>query len=91
MKNNVYREGKVHVRAEKCGTCIFRPGNLMRLAPGRVEAMVKEACAKESAIVCHATLDTDKNAVCRGFFDKHGGDTLTLRLAQMQGVVKEVV
>jgi hypothetical protein len=87
-RGNAFRGGKVHVKAEKCATCIFRPGNLMHLDPGRVAGMVAEAKRKDSAIICHSTLGTRKNAVCRGFFDSHG--TIPLRLARIMGNVEEV-
>src|ERR1017187_5870798 len=52
----VFRDGKVHVCAEMCETCIFRPGNLMNLSEGRVESMVQEATKRDSCIPCHETL-----------------------------------
>jgi hypothetical protein len=85
---NAYRNGKVMVCEKQCTTCIFRPGNLMRLAPGRVENMVKNAIVEQSAIICHDTLDGD-NAVCRGFFDRHKHDTV-LGMAERLGVIEEV-
>lgn len=74
MTGYVFREGKVHVQQRKCITCIYRPGNLMCLNPGRREAMQAEAIADGGVIICHNTLDGD-NSVCRGFFDvaKHEG------------------
>jgi hypothetical protein len=87
MTGNAYRDGKVHLMAEKCPTCVFRPGNLMHLDPGRLAEMVRESKANESAIICHSTLDGD-NAVCRGFYDRHA--TATLQLAERLGVLKEV-
>ena len=83
----IYREGKVHVMRVMCSTCIFRPGNLMHLQPGRVAGMVKEANAAESAIICHSTLSGDQ-AVCRGFDNLKS--TFPLRLARAMGVVCEV-
>lgn len=79
-RHNIYRDGRVHVRAEMCPTCIFRKGNLMQLRAGRVRDMVDEAKGHESAIVCHATLGTDSNAVCRGFFERY--PTTPLQLAE---------
>ena len=35
----VFRDGAVHVRAEQCTTCVFHPGNRMRLPPGRLAGM----------------------------------------------------
>ncbi len=60
----------------------------MHLNPGRVAEMVKDAKAKESAIICHSTLGTGAAAVCRGFYDHHG--TIPLRLARIVGNIEEV-
>lgn len=62
----------------------------MRLEPGRVEGMIAEATANQSAIHCHSTIyrdDTDR-AVCRGFFDNH--PTFPLQLAAAMGIIEEV-
>ncbi|KYH44795.1 hypothetical protein ATK17_1753 [Branchiibius hedensis] len=85
MTGNAFREGKVHVVADRCGTCIFRPGDPMRLAPGRVKDMVNAAVSQDSAIICHSSLG-GQNAVCRGFFDRY--DTTPLRLARALRLVE---
>ncbi|MEV0444977.1 hypothetical protein AB0I84_31480 [Streptomyces spectabilis] len=74
----------VRVCSDRCGTCIFRPGNLMALERGRVAAMLKTALAEEGHIVCHKTLGTDAPAICSGFATHPQGRTasLALRLAQ---------
>jgi len=74
----VFRDGKVHVAARMCDTCIFRPGNLMSLQEGRVESMVRQATRNESCITCHETL-SGFQAVCRGFFDRYA--TAPLQIA----------
>jgi hypothetical protein len=79
-RRGVYRDGKVHVRARMCATCIFHPGNRMDLQPGRVEGMVRQALRQDSQIPCHDTLDGPQ-AVCRGFWDRHKLDVFPLRLA----------
>ena len=84
-EHDAFRNGKVHVCEEMCPTCIFRPGNLMQLMPGRVEDMIAEAIKGESAIICHSTLDGD-NVVCRGFFDKH--KTPLLQIAERLGFLQ---
>lgn len=84
-ENNIFREGSVHVMADKCSTCIFRRGNLMNLSRGRVASMVAAAKASEGTIVCHKTLGTDANAACRGFFDKHA--TAPLQVADRLGFI----
>lgn len=84
-----YAGGRVHVMSDLCSTCVFRPGNLMRLPAGRLAGMVDQALADDSAIICHSTLyrrDTQEG-VCRGFFDRYATASLALRLA----VVCEVI
>ena len=91
MAHNVYRNGRVHVLAQECPTCVFRPGNLMGLRAGRLRGMVDEAIADNSTIVCHATLGRGvDNACCRGFYDRYADESLALRAARILGVVEEV-
>jgi hypothetical protein len=84
-KTDVYRDGQVHVQARKCSTCIYRPGNLMHLDPGRRDGMEAGAIAQGGVIPCHQTIHKGGGeAVCRGFFDvaKHLG---LLHLAERMG------
>lgn len=53
----------------------------MRLRAGRLRGMIDDARRDESAIVCHATLGLPEGAICRGYFDRHGRDVWTVRLA----------
>jgi hypothetical protein len=82
-----YRDGRVHVLDRLCRTCVFRPGNLMQLRPGRLRSMVAEAIAGESAITCHSTLGTDRPAICRGYFNRYADRVWRLRLALGWGLV----
>ena len=84
-RHRVFRDGRVHVLAEMCATCIFRPGNVMGLRSGRVRSMVDEARAHESAIVCHSTLEDGDHAVCRGFFERW--PTQPLQVAERLGLI----
>ena len=76
-RTNVFDGEKVHVMERKCDTCIYRPGNLMRLDPGRKDAMEAGAIKDQGVIPCHQTIHgaRKQQAVCRGFFDvaKHEG------------------
>lgn len=76
----------LHVCAEMCATCIFRPGNLMQLKSGRVRGMVDDSLRDDSFIPCHKTLD-GQQAVCRGFYDRHKQNSLGCRLGAFIGVV----
>lgn len=82
-----YHQGRVHVQAEQCATCVGRPGNLMQLTPGRLAALVRDNVRADAALTCHATLyrQAEQEAVCRWFFDHH--PTLPLRLAVALDVV----
>lgn len=75
---------KTRLLSRQCDTCIFRPGNRMALAPGRLRHLVEQTRARESYIVCHETLPVAgpppgvQPAVCRGFHDRY--DTTSLQL-----------
>lgn len=88
-RTNVYRDGKVHVQAAKCSTCIYRPGNLMHLDPGRKDQMQADAIRDNGVIPCHQTIHgrREQESVCRGFFDvaKHEG---LLAVAERVGIVE---
>lgn len=88
MKRIVFSDGVVRVKAERCSTCIFRPGNLMHLQPGRVREMVAKVKRDESCIPCHDTFDDEKQAVCRGQFD--AAPTAPLQIAERLGLIEWV-
>ncbi len=79
MSGPICDEG-VRVCADLCPTCIFRPGNLMHLRGGRVKSMVAAAQEADSAICCHEFLG-EAEAVCRGWLDRFGPNTILGRLA----------
>lgn len=65
------RDG-VRLLSEMCDTCIFRPGNLMQIRPGRLRDIVSYSRCRESYVVCHKTLrevTSRGEALCRGFYD----------------------
>ncbi|MEV7926057.1 hypothetical protein [Kitasatospora sp. NPDC088779] len=87
--------GEVRVLARLCDTCIYRPGNLMNLAPGRVRQLAAEALDANGHIVCHSTLPAlappgTKGAICRGFANAHGNAIFALRIAAAFGRIVEV-
>lgn len=86
-EHNVFDGERVHVLSEMCETCVFRPGNQMHLAPGRLRGMVDGAREDMSSITCHSTLETDQQAVCRGFYDRHS--TPPLEVAKNMGLIAE--
>ena len=94
-----YRDGKVHVMAEKCGTCVFHPGNRMHLSPGRLADMADHVKETGVPFACHQTLSyaADKyrdhyggNALCRGAVDAYGDQSMIMRMAHAVGNIEEV-
>ncbi|AVH20102.1 hypothetical protein [Nocardia cyriacigeorgica] len=85
----VYSHNEVRVCEDKCSTCIFRPGNLMRLRPGRRSQMVRDALHDEGHITCHSTLDQALSAICRGFADlpEAKARSLALRVGTALGIL----
>lgn len=69
----VYDNTGVHVMAEQCSTCIFRPGNLMQLNKGGLKGMVEDCNREDVNVICHQTLGRDVGAICRGSFDLRPG------------------
>ena len=88
----VFHDGKVHVKAERCSTCVFRPGNLMGLAPGRLKEMIEGSIEDGAGITCHKTLygQATQEATCRGYFDGYAAQVPAYRLAVAMGIVEEV-
>lgn len=89
MTGNSYRNGRVHVLRERCPTCVFRPGNIMSLSPGRLRDLIEDNRANDSALTCHETLLGTDNAICRGFFELEP-KTTPLQLAERLGVINFV-
>lgn len=81
----VHDDAGVHVLREKCSTCIFRPGNLMELRPGRLADLVAETRRHDTNVVCHQTLDAERAAFCRGSVDESPGQMM--RIAERLGAV----
>ncbi len=92
--HEVFRDGTVHVLADRCSTCIFRPGNLVHLEPGRVKNMVDDCVSDESGggnIPCHSTVWTRdvQPAICRGFYDGYRDRIPLLSMAGAMGLITE--
>ena len=71
--------------SRQCATCILRPGDPMHLGPERLRAIISQALAAGSFVVCHDTLTYGDYpdygpAICRGFFDAHAGRSPALIL-----------
>lgn len=88
-----WRTRTVRQCATLCDTCIYRPGNLAHLAPGRVQEMTRAAIEGEGHVVCHATIGTPAPAICAGF-TRHpigAARSLALRLVRAGVAVLQLV
>jgi hypothetical protein len=73
--------------ADRCSSCVFRPGNLMQLADGRLADLVAANRAEGTLLVCHQTLSYGPHpeqleALCRGFWDAYADSSA---VAQVMG------
>lgn len=68
--------------AERCPTCIFRPGNRMHLREGRLAEVVAANRRTSTALICHLTTFGAApelgEVVCRGYFDAYGEETASI-------------
>lgn len=94
-----YRDGYVHVMADKCSTCVFRPGNLMHLEPGRLQSMAADVQETGIPFSCHQTLPYSSQkyldhyggaALCAGAVEAYGDWSPILRLAAAKDVIAYV-
>lgn len=71
---------------ERCATCVFRPGNAMRLPPGRLGELIGDNRATGSLLTCHETTYGQRpdlgEVMCRGFYDAYAEDSA---VAQIMG------
>jgi hypothetical protein len=85
---NVYRDGKVHVRAEQCDRCLFSPDRLVSGA--RARGLV-ESTVGSGPFVCHRNQVSDEpEAICRVWFDRFGMTVIALRWAVIANIITEV-
>lgn len=82
-----YDGAGLHVMRERCSTCIFRPGNLMRLNEGRLADMTASTDRDDTNVICHKTLDRSVGALCRGSVDRRAGQMV--RVAERIGALRE--
>lgn len=77
--------GRARLLTEKCSTCVFRPGNPMRLREGRLRDLIRDNLDAGAVLICHQTLPYGDHpeageAMCRGFWDAYGTQTNTVRV-----------
>lgn len=90
-EGNTYRDGKVHVLAAMCGTCIFRPHE-RPVSGARVAELVRATAEEPGATVtCHSTLIAEgepADAICRGWYDRMASRDPILQLAEAMRIIE---
>jgi hypothetical protein len=59
--------------SRKCSTCVFRPGNPMRLSDGRLADLVEQNRQTGTMLICHQTTygQAEHEVMCRGYWDAY--------------------
>ena len=87
---NVYRDGKLHVRATQCGNCLYSKDRLVDGARAR-DITAETRAEVGSSFVCHRSQVSDEpEAVCSVWFDRFADEDPIMRLAQTMGIVQRV-
>lgn len=78
------RDPRPLVYSRRCDTCVFHPGNRMRLQPGRLADIVATNRQRGTLLVCHQTTygQRTQEVVCRGYMDAYGAETNVVRVMQ---------
>lgn len=81
--------GRIPIFSRKCATCVFRPGNPMRLRPGRLREIVDHNLRAGALLPCHDTThgQAEREVMCRGFYDAHGHSVNVVRVMQRIAVL----
>lgn len=83
--------GRPRVLSEECSDCVFRPGNLMHLRPGRLKELVEANTSQGAGLTCHQTLpgiSDQAPAWCRGFYDRYPNTAIFLLGREIGGPVE---
>ena len=77
--------GGSRLLSERCATCILAAGDRMYLGPERLRAIIADALAAGTFVVCHDTLTYGDHpdygpAICRGFYDAYADRSPALTL-----------
>jgi hypothetical protein len=89
-ESQVYRDGRVHVRSEQCGHCLYSKDRLV--SGERARALTTETRAEVgSSFICHRHQVSDEpEAICSVWFERFGGEDPLMRMAMAMGVIEYV-
>jgi hypothetical protein len=84
---DTFRDGKVHVMAERCNACAFTPH---RIVPGsRVAQIVRDTKDEPGAhFICHKATLSEHDAICHAWFETFGESDPILFMASRMGIIE---
>lgn len=87
---NIYRDGRIHVRGEKCGNCLYSADRLVSGARAR-ELTTATRAEVGSTFVCHRSQVSDEpEAICAEWFRNFAKEDPLLRMAMAVDVIEYV-
>lgn len=87
---DVFRDGRVHVRATPCHECLLGPNRLV--SGGRAREIIRHTRYTDAAsFICHRHQVSDEPAsICSAWFDRYAEEDRLLQLAKRVGIVTRV-
>lgn len=86
----IYRDGKVHVRAEECARCLYGPARIVSGSRARQITRGTRGVVG-SSFICHRNqTDGEPEAICAGWWDRFAADDPVFRMAHIAGCVERV-
>lgn len=90
MASNVYRDGRIHVRAERCDHCLYSKNRLVNGDRAR-ELTTNTRAETGATFTCHRSMVSDEpEAICSEWFRNFADEDAILRLAKSMGVIEYV-
>ena len=72
--------------SRRCDTCIFRPGNPMRLVEGRLADLIAANQSEGTLLICHKTTYGQHpelgETMCRGYFDAYAAESAVAQIME---------
>lgn len=86
----VYRDGRIHVRANPCHNCLYSKDRLVDGARAR-QITTDTRAEVGKTFICHrAKVSDEPETICASWFDKFGMEDPILRMAVGMDVIERV-
>ena len=90
-EREVYRDGRVHVRAVPCDRCLFSADRLVSGERAREIVRATRETPGGSSFVCHKSQVSDEvPSICATWWERFAMEQIVFRLAVAYGIVERV-